>query len=169
MSNKPATQLCRAGQNLLLALCFSEESFRRKKEWLRVYKQSLFSGGGKKKLERTVYSFTGENRRLKVKLENCFKGRSRAGSTLFPMSTGDEAHQPALGFFSKRKTLLCQLHLTEGICWAAGYNTFCLHLLACWGLVTGFFPSVSSSAVHLEVAHILLLPLMVLQTTVSGS
>lgn len=34
-------------------------------------------------------------------------------STQFPVSTGDEAHQTALGFFSKRKTLLCQLHLTE--------------------------------------------------------
>lgn len=79
----------------------------RGKEWLEVYEQWLFFGRKKtqkNEAERVVYSFIGENRRLKVKLENCIKGRSRAGSTQLPVSTGDEA---ALGFCSNRENLSC--------------------------------------------------------------
>lgn len=47
------------------------------------------------------------------------------------------------------------------ICRAAACRIFCLHLLVCCGLVTGLFSPASSLAVHLKVAHILLLPLMV--------
>lgn len=86
-----------------------------------------------KKSERSVYSFIGENRRLKVKLENGIKGRSRAGSTLFPTSTGDEAHQTALGFFSKKKTLSCQLHLTER--GSAGLQGIIHFACICWPAV----------------------------------
>lgn len=112
--------------------------------------------------------FLPEKGRLKVKLANCLqkhKNRGREGAQCSPCPLGmrpTRQFSPPMIFSQRKKKKLPILSDRKRICWTAESYTFCLHLLVYCGLVTGLFFSLASSlAVHLKVAHILLLPLMV--------
>lgn len=121
----------------------------------------FFFAGGK---SQRIGFFIQETRRLKVKLENCpqiYKRKNQRGEYIVLPVHCRWGPQASSDSSQRKKYFVPMQSDVKRIRWTAGCNTFCLHLLVYCGLVTVFFPLASSLAVHLKVAHILLLPLMV--------
>lgn len=129
---------------------------------------TFFGGKKKKDLRELGVVFIQEKRKLKVKFENCLqihKRKKQRREYIVLHVHWRWGPQDNSVILLKEKNILCQSD-RKRICWTAGCNTFCLHLLVYCGLVTVFwvgffFPLASSLEVHLKVARILLLPLMV--------
>lgn len=137
MSNQPAPQPPRAGENLLLALCSCEESLCRK--WLKLMSNDFF-GGEKIKIGETCLFFCWREQQAESETWKWHQRQKQSWEHTVLSAHCRWCPPDSSGILLREKNSLVPAPADrEGICWAAGYHTFCLHLLACWGLVTGFF------------------------------